>query len=74
MLNPVTKVEFRWGGIKWAVKLLNGQAVYKDAAHLGGPWSYAKKTLVNKSVDLKFRKELKRNVDLLIKLSGQAGD
>jgi len=53
------KVEFTWRGITFVVrKDANGTTVYRDKAHLGGPWSNVAKTVGNTSLEASFRKAL----------------
>lgn len=61
-------VEFTWRGITWNVKMVGGAVQYKDAAHLGGPWSIVVDTLKNPSIDLSFRKALAQAERKLLKL------
>lgn len=37
----------------------NGRIVYKDAAHVGGPWSDAMRDMNNTSLNKTFRQRLK---------------
>jgi hypothetical protein len=55
-------VEFTWRGITFVVRLSDGQAVYRDRAHLGGPWSNAAKSIVSTSLDGSFRRALQAAV------------
>lgn len=50
--------EFEWKGITWVVKLHGGAVLYRDKAHLGGPWSNVAETMPNASVDRVFRNRL----------------
>ncbi len=52
--------EFQWKGITWVVEQRSTRYVYRDKAHLGGPWSDVAKTLGNISVDATFRRLLKK--------------
>ena len=60
------ETKFVWKGITWRVRYNNGRPDYKDAAHLGGPWSDAAFCIRNKSIDNSFRRKLKSAVMLLI--------
>lgn len=52
-------VEFVFKGVTFQVKLdAVNYPVYRDKAHLGGPWSDAIRAAANKSLDLKFRRSL----------------
>lgn len=53
--------EFVWKNIRFVVKInhFDGSMVYKDAAHLGGQWSDAQRSIDNKSLDATFRRRLK---------------
>ena len=56
--------EFTWEGVTFTVRLRSdGMAVYRDKAHLGGPWSVAGATLCNSSIDAGFRRALTRAVE-----------
>lgn len=49
---------FVWKGVTWIVRWNGGAVQYKDAAHLGGPWSDLVTTLKNPSIDKQFRNKL----------------
>jgi len=51
--------EFTFKGIVFVVKLVSGNAVYRDKRHLGGPWSNVQLTLDNSSVDSTFKNRLR---------------
>ncbi len=56
---------FRFKGVVFKVKQnTSGKFVYRDYAHLGGPWSDAAAAIANTSLDITFRKELKRAIEL----------
>jgi hypothetical protein len=62
-------VEFTWKKITFLVKMSSGATVYRDKAHLGGPWSQVVDTLKNSSFDLSFRRALaKAEKEVLAKL------
>lgn len=52
---------FVWAGIKFDVRRSpsSGRWVYRDAAHLGGPWTDACAVLANTSIKASFRRALK---------------
>lgn len=62
------EVKFTWRGVTWLVRMVGGAVKYKDAAHLGGPWSMVIDTLKNPSIDLSFRKALAGAERELLKL------
>lgn len=49
-------------GVRFVVQEVNGEMVYRDEAHLGGPWSSAIGSINNSSINLKFRKLLAKAV------------
>ena len=53
-------VTFVEQGVTWIVKMSKhtGEPIYKDAAHLGGPWSDLHRTCSNSSVRRAFRNRL----------------
>lgn len=54
------RAEFQFKGITFVVKRsLAGNLIYKDKAHLGGPWSKVNESLSNKSLDRTFRNGLR---------------
>ena len=53
--------EFVWKNITWIVRL-NDES-YRDKAHIGGPWSSVSQTLGNKSIDVSFRRALKKAME-----------
>lgn len=56
----MTRTSFHHNGIMYDVKrTTDGRIVYRDAAHLGGPWSDATRTVSNTSFHLKFRRALR---------------
>ena len=52
------KVTFQYKNITFVLKIRDNTLVYRDEAHLGGPWSDVTKSLNNKSLDSRFRKAL----------------
>jgi hypothetical protein len=61
-------VLFPWRSYKFTVRLKDGATVYRDSAHIGGPWSSVVDTLKNSSVALTFRRQLaKAERELLAK-------
>lgn len=53
---------FKFKGIEFTVKISNrlcpGRPIYRDSAHLGGPWSLVETSIQNKSLDIRFRRAL----------------
>lgn len=57
-------LRFEENRVLWLVRRgANGTPEYRDAAHLGGPWVSAAKTIANKSIRLSFRRALERAVE-----------
>jgi hypothetical protein len=55
------RATFNWRGFAWEVTTTkSGDFVYRDAAHIGGPWSLCSSTIANKSVNSTFRRLLKK--------------
>ena len=56
-----TTTQFEFRGITFTVKRLdeNGAIVYRDSAHMGGPWSNAAKSAVCTSLHATFRRRLR---------------
>lgn len=57
---------FTWKGITFVVRVRqDGFTEYRDALHLGGPWTNVNSTLTNPSIDSRFCKALaKANTEL----------
>jgi hypothetical protein len=57
---------FTFKNITFVVKRNDkGSVVYKDKAHLGGPWSNAFDTMDNQAIDSKFKRRLRKAADNL---------
>lgn len=57
-------LRFEENRVLWLVRRgANGTPEYRDAAHLGGPWVSAEKTIANRSIRISFRRTLERAVE-----------
>jgi len=50
--------QFTFGVKRWS----DGSVVFRDIAHLGGPWTDAKKLLANTGYDICFRRSLAKAI------------
>ncbi len=65
-----TYFTFTERGVTYQVrKRKDGQVVYRDEAHLGGPWSLARLSIANTTLRLSFRLELQKAVKIVLKSS-----
>ena len=61
-------VEFAFEGVVWQVRFagdFSSNVVFRDKAHLGGPWSSVKSYVDDKSIKAGFRRRLKAARDKL---------
>jgi len=60
--------EFTWEGVTFTVRLRSdGIAVFRDKAHLGGPWSVAASIICCTGAAASFKRALRKAVDSLPK-------
>ena len=72
--STVPEVFFEFRGTTFVVRrpLESGVTMYKDAAHLGGPWSVATVSLGNSSLHPEFRKSLRAASVKLVQMMAQS--
>ena len=60
------RTTFEFKGRTYVVRIRDGAAVYREEAHLGGPWSEASRSISNTSLHSTFRRLLAATVKELL--------